>query len=222
MKIRKEIKGVIFDVDGVLLDSLEIWKDLGARYLLSIGIEPEEKLSDTLFSMSMEQSADYLIKHYALSFSSQQILYGIQSMLRDFYYYEAAAKPGALQLLMTLQRKGIPAAVVTASPRELVLRALQRNGLDKYIGCVFTEFEIGKSKHSPDIYLAAAAFMGTLPAETLVFEDTLYALKTAVDAGFQTVGVWNSCGEPNQKELEETAGLYIRDYYELHLFSSDS
>ena len=48
------IKGIIFDIDGVLLDSLGIWDDLGARYLLSIGVKPEEGLSEILFSMSME------------------------------------------------------------------------------------------------------------------------------------------------------------------------
>ena len=53
MSFSHEIKGVIFDVDGVLLDSLEIWTDLGARYLVSIGKVPEEGLADALFSMSM-------------------------------------------------------------------------------------------------------------------------------------------------------------------------
>ena len=54
MSFIQNIKGVIFDVDGVLLDSLEIWTDLGERYLVSIGKAAEEGLADTLFSMSME------------------------------------------------------------------------------------------------------------------------------------------------------------------------
>ena len=52
------IKGAIFDIDGVLLDSMIIWTDLGERYLRSIGKEPEEGLTEKLFSMSMEQGAE--------------------------------------------------------------------------------------------------------------------------------------------------------------------
>ena len=100
----QDIKGVIFDVDGVLLDSLKIWKELGARYLVSMGLVPEQGLSDILFSMSMEQGAEYLKEHYAIDRSTQDILDGISGMLRDFYYYEVEAKPGAEKLL---RQKGV-------------------------------------------------------------------------------------------------------------------
>ena len=59
-------KAAVFDLDGVLLDSMGIWNDLGARYLRSLGVTPEEGLNEILFSMSMEQGAEYLHTHYAL------------------------------------------------------------------------------------------------------------------------------------------------------------
>ena len=59
------VKGVIFDIDGVILDSLSIWTDLGARYLKSKGKEPKKGLAETLFSMSMEQGAEYLADEYS-------------------------------------------------------------------------------------------------------------------------------------------------------------
>ena len=80
------IKGIIFDIDGVLLDSMLIWNDLGARYLRSIGAVPEDGLNEILFSMSMEQGADYLKEHYKLKESTDSILNGIQDMLKDFYF----------------------------------------------------------------------------------------------------------------------------------------
>ena len=58
------IKAAVFDLDGVLLDSMGIWNDLGARYLRSLGVTPEEGLNEILFSMSMEQGAEYLHTHY--------------------------------------------------------------------------------------------------------------------------------------------------------------
>ena len=85
-------KAAVFDLDGVLLDSMGIWNDLGARYLRSLGVTPEEGLNEILFSMSMEQGAEYLHTHYALPQSAAEVGAGIANMLRDFYFYEVPAK----------------------------------------------------------------------------------------------------------------------------------
>ena len=211
MNFTQDIRGVIFDVDGVLLDSMEIWTDLGARYLLSIGKTPEEGLAEVLFSMSMEQGAEYLKDHYSVDSSAEDIVTGLKNMLRDFYYDEVGAKPGAKELLQAISGYGIRITAATSSPRGHIERALERNGLLGYIEKMFTNAEIGKSKHFPDIYNAAAEYMGTAAAETCVFEDSLYALKTAAGAGYRTVGVYDSKGEPDQKGLRESADVYITD-----------
>lgn len=212
--LNHEIKGVIFDIDGVLLDSMEIWTDLGSRYLVSIGKTPEEGLAEILFSMSMEQGAEYLKEHYGIDRSAEDILSGLQDMLRDFYYYEVKAKPGAEQLLRAVSGAGISITAATSSPREHIERALERNGLLGYISRIFTNSEVGKSKHFPDIYDAAAALMGTDAAETCVFEDSLYALRTAASAGYLTVGVADRKGEPDQQGLREAADVYISELSE--------
>lgn len=213
-RFSNEIKGVIFDVDGVLLDSLEIWTDLGARYLISIGKSPEDGLADILFSMSLEQGAEYLKENYDIDSSAEEIVTGLQNMLRDFYFYEVKAKQGADQLLQAISDAGISITAATSSPREHIERALERNGLLGYIGRMFTNSEVGKSKHFPDIYNAAAAEMHTAPEETAVFEDSLYALKTAAAAGYHTVGVADCKGEPDQDGLKEAADIYISELCE--------
>ena len=203
------IRGVIFDVDGVLLDSMGIWTDLGARYLVSVGSEPEEGLSDILFSMSMEQGAEYLKEHYSLSQPAEEIAEGLRTMLQDFYYYEVRAKEGAEALLRNISDAGLKITAATSSPRAHIEKALERNGLLGYISRMFTNSEIGKSKHFPDIYEAASGYMGTAAAETLVFEDSLYALSTASAAGYMTAGVYDSLGEPDQEGLKAAADIYI-------------
>mgnify|MGYP003204257808 CR=1 FL=1 len=173
-------KAAVFDLDGVLLDSMGIWNDLGARYLRSLGVTPEEGLNEILFSMSMEQGAEYLHTHYALPQSAAEVGAGIADMLRDFYFYEVPAKDGAAALLTRL----------------------------------FTTAEVGVSKHEPTIYLLAAEALHAAPAETLVFEDSLYALKTAKAAGFYTIGVYDADGETDQAGLQMAADLYVRDLHE--------
>ena len=212
---RQDIKGVILDVDGVLLDSMGIWTDLGARYLVSIGKTPEEGLAEILFSMSMEQGAEYLREHYSIGLTAEEIGTGLQDMLRDFYYYEVQARPGAQQLLQAVSSAGIKITAATSSPREHIEKALERNGLLSYVDRMFTNAEIGKSKHSPDIYDAAADHMGTAPGETCVFEDSLYALRTAAAAGYHTVGVFDSKGESDQEGLRGSAEIYIHELCEI-------
>lgn len=209
------IKGVIFDIDGVLLDSMEIWTDLGARYLMSLGKEPEEGLAGILFSMSMEQGAEYLTEHYSLGLTPEEVTDGLSGMLRDFYFYEVAAKPGAAALMERFRAEGIKMTAATSSPAEHVGRALERNGMLGYLDRIFTVAEVGTSKHSPEIFDEAAAFMGTSRDETLVFEDSLYALRTAAEAGFHTVGVFDAGGEDDQKGMKETAEIYIKDLSEM-------
>lgn len=204
------IKGAIFDIDGVLLDSMGIWDDLGARYLRSLGRIPEEGLNKILFSMSMEQGAEYLNEHYGLNKSVKETVDGIGKMLEDYYFYEVLLKPGAKEILEFLKSKSIKMAAATSSPRTHIEKALSRNGLLGYIDKIYTTGEVGVSKHSPDIYNLAADFLKTKSEETLVFEDSLYALKTAKEAGFVTVGVFDEKGESNQAELENQADLYLK------------
>ena len=207
-------KAAVFDLDGVLLDSMGIWNDLGARYLRSLGVTPEEGLNEILFSMSMEQGAEYLHTHYALPQSAAEVGTGIADMLRDFYFYEVPAKDGAAALLAALTARGVKLAAATSSPREHVTRALERLGLLGYFTRLFTTAEVGVSKHKPTIYLLAAEALHAAPAETLVFEDSLYALKTAKAAGFYTIGVYDADGETDQAGLQRAADLYVRDLHE--------
>ena len=209
------IRGIIFDIDGVLLDSMSIWNDLGARYIRSLGKEPEEGLNEILFSMSMEEGADYLKKTYDIKKSTASILNGIQDMLRDFYYNEVSAKPGATELLKFLKEKGMRITAATSSPRTHVEKALIRNKLLRYIEVIYTTSEIAVSKHSPDIYNIASRYMNLNPSEVLVLEDSLYALKTAKAAGYKAAGVYDKDGETDQAGVEATGDVYIKELTEL-------
>lgn len=203
------IRGAIFDLDGVLLDSMSIWNDLGARYLRSLGLRPEPGLNEILFSKSMEQGTAYLKSRYLPAKNEVEIGADITRMLEDFYFFEVPAKPGAAALMKFLTERNVAMTAATSSPRELVTRALERLGLAPYLKSIFTTGEAGVSKHESRIYRMASEALGTSPAETLVFEDSLYALNTAAAAGYRTVGVFDAQGEPNQTGLWEASEVYL-------------
>lgn len=203
------IKAAIFDVDGVILDSLIVWNDLGERYLRAMNIEPEKDINSVLFSMSMEQGAMYLKSHYGLDISERQIMLDVQNMVQDFYYNQVQLKKGAKRVLDFLLENNIPMAVATSSQRTHIEKAFARLGIIDYFDVILTTSEVGQSKYFPDIYEAAARAMNAKNEQILVFEDSLYALKTAVKAGFVGVGVRDDNGEPNQLELMNTGRLYL-------------
>ena len=81
----RRIQGAVFDVDGTLLDSMEIWENLSERYLESMGVKPEPGLSRILNTMSTRQGTQYLIEHYGLQLDIRQAMERINKMLNGFY-----------------------------------------------------------------------------------------------------------------------------------------
>lgn len=215
------IRGAIFDMDGVVLDSMAVWHDLGARYLQSRQLCPEEGLNEKLFSMSMEQGAAYLKAHYRLPYSEEDILRQLSEMVEAFYRDEVREKAGIRELLEALHRRRLPMVVATSSPRGHIEAALRRLGLLDYFQRLYTTTEVGSSKHSPEIYRLCAAYLHTKKEETLVFEDSLYALETAADDGFPTVGVCDRQGEVNQQGLRQRADYYLENLSEYSVIPLD-
>lgn len=209
----KGIKGVILDIDGVLLDSLEIWKDLGRRFLKSRGKEAGEDLEEVLETMSLEEGAAYLSMTCLQGVSSIDVLSGLEEMLRNCYCDEVPAMPGAEDFLAFLAGKGLRITAATLSPRDLVEKALLRTGLNKYIERIFTAREEGAGKDSPAIYDAAAAFMGLERREICVFEDSMFAAQTAAGAGYHTVRIQKE-EEDVPEDLCEKAVISVRDLKE--------
>ena len=184
------------------------------RESLDGGVTMVQLREKTLEEGKFLEEAKELQTHYALPQSAAEVGAGIADMLRDFYFYEVPAKDGAAALLAALTARGVKLAAATSSPREHVTRALERLGLLGYFTRLFTTAEVGVSKHEPTIYLLAAEALHAAPAETLVFEDSLYALKTAKAAGFYTIGVYDADGETDQAGLQMAADLYVRNLHE--------
>ncbi len=209
------IKGAIFDVDGTLLDSMEIWEDVGIRYLNKIGIEAEPDLGTILFTMSLPEGAAYVKEHYHLPQEPDEIIQGVLGIISNYYEEIAPLKPGVAEFLKELSKKDIRMTVATSNNKEEVEAAFKRTGLSSYFERIFTCEEVGAGKTKPDIYLEAAKYMGTKPEETIVFEDVLHAVRTAKKAGFLVVGLYDEASKTEQEQIQKEADWYCREISEL-------
>ena len=208
------IRGAIFDVDGTLLDSMFIWDTIGETYLRSIGYQPKENLNETFKNMSLHQAARYYQTEYGVTLSIDEIMDGVNAMLERYYRFEVPLKPGVAELLERLRQDGVRRCIATATDRHLVEAALDRCGILSCFGEIFTCNEVGHGKDEPDIFEEALRFLGTRREETLVFDDALYAVRTAKEAGFPVAAVYDS-HERSQAEVRARSDLYLEDLTQL-------
>ena len=209
------IKGAIFDVDGTLLDSMEIWEDVGVSYLNSIGVEAEPDLGTVLFTMSIQEGAAYVKEHYHLSQEPEEIVQGVLDIISNYYKDTAPLKHGVVELLEKLHKNNIPMTVASSNNKEEIEMAFERLGIAKYFERIFTCEEVGAGKTKPDIYLRAAEYLGTRPEETVVFEDVIHAVRIAKQAGFPVVGIYDEASKDDQEEIQKEADWYCREWTEL-------
>ncbi len=215
------IAGAIFDLDGTVLDSMKVWEDAPELYLESLGIKAEPGLGKTLFPMSMAEGAEFLKEHYCPDKDADAIIKGVNRIVRDFYFEQVRLKEGVGQFLKDLKQAGIKITAATTSDREFVEKALERLDILDCFDRIFTCTEIGAGKSQPDIFLAAAEYMETVPGSTWVFEDSLYAIKTAKKAGFRTVGVYDESAGEDQEEIRSLADIYLERLGDVAAFSGD-
>jgi len=211
------LKGMIFDFDGTLFDSMFIWNTAGEVYLSSIGKEPQENLQTVLKPMSLYQSAGYIKSRYHVPLSVEEIMEGINRTVEAFYFHSVEPKPGVIPWLEELCARNIKMCIATATERYQVEAALKRCGMRRFFSEIFTCTEAGSGKDSPLIFRAAMEHLCTNRGNTAVVEDAFHAIHTAKADGFPTVAVYDS-HESRQKEIREMADVYLPDYLNLNPF----
>lgn len=203
------VKGVIFDADGTLLDSMTFWDAITENLIMSMGIAPSEHLTELLTPMSMREGAEYLCSEYGLNISPEEIIEKENRLIEQFYSFSVEMRDGTLELLSFLKENSIPAVVASATDRYLIESALKHLGILGYFEKVFSCSEIGKGKSSPEIYLAACDYMHTAPNETVVIEDSLQALTTAKKAGFLTIAIYDGTQKRNWEKSVKISDLSV-------------
>jgi len=209
-----KIRGAIFDMDGTLLDSMYIWNTTATRYIAQKGLKAEEGLDATFKNFTLPEAATYFQTHYGLTESQETIINEINGMTEYAYTNEVVAKDGLKDLLEYMHSKGIKMCVATVTDRYLAEIALKRAGIRQFFGEIFTCSEIGAGKHEPKIYEAALKFLGIPKEEALVFEDAYYAIKTAKDAGFSVVGIFDEGYGEKWQDTKALADFTIISYRE--------
>ena len=184
----------IFDVDGTILDSMEVWNTLASQYVQSLGMVPEKNLDEIVSDMSLEQSATYLKNHYKISKQEERIISEVLNFISDFYEYEVNLMPGFKEFISHYDSINV---IGTSCDEELVKIALNRLGVLNYFEDIITCSKVNKSKDDPDFYLACAQVLKQRPEDIVVFEDADYCIDVARKIGFKVIKIkdWRDLNE---------------------------
>lgn len=206
-----KITCAVFDFDGTLFDSMFLWEELGENYLRSLGKVPKPSVRKEIETMSLLQSACYFKEEYDLSMDVDKIMEDICQCIEHFYVEEVLPKPGVADFLEQMRHAGISMCIATASDRGHVERALERCKIRQYFDAIFSCCEVGEGKDNPAIYQKAMEYFGATRSDMVVFEDALYAVRTAKADGFVVAGVFDQ-SESHQAEMRRQADCYLEDF----------
>ena len=184
----------IFDVDGTILDSMEVWNTLASQYVQSLGMVPEKNLDEIVSDMSLEQSATFLKNHYKINKQEERIISEVLNFISDFYEYEVNLMPGFKEFISHYDSINV---IGTSCDEELVKIALNRLAVLNYFEDIITCSKVNKSKNDPDFYLACAQVLKQRPEDIVVFEDADYCIDVARKVGFKVIKIkdWRDLNE---------------------------
>ena len=210
-----QVKYIIFDMDGTLLDSLSVWADSDREFINGQGQDYDPVHSLAMKKMHFDSACEYLVRSFSLPFTPEETGRRILEIVEKRYLTDIPLKEGAEEFLEAAHKAGIKMCVATSNKKSLAEGALQGLGIMKYMEFVLTSDEVGCGKESPMIFLKAAEMLGGTPAETAVFEDSIHAVLSAKEAGFRVVGVYDPLCEDEFAEIEKHAHRTIRSFSEL-------
>lgn len=203
------IRGVIFDADGTLLDSIGFWESTVFDILRISGVtDAPPELIETLTPMTMVQGAHYLRESFNVKMAAEEIIETENKRVLSFYRNEVTLIDGMRGLVNELEKAGIPMVVATATERHMIEDALRHTGILGKFKAVLSCEDIGKGKNEPDIFLKALALLETDIGSALVIDDSQVALETASAAGFMTLDMKElSCYDDKLSFLTRRHGL---------------
>ena len=207
------MKGIIFDLDGTLIDSTGIWHDIDVEFLARHGRKPTPEYFRFVGNNPLRVCADFTIEYYSLTETADEVIAQWLHMSDDKYRQEIQLKHFVREFLAQCRDDGIRMSIATSCTAVHCHDVLERTGICEYFDCISLVEEIGKTKEFPDVYLHAAAGMGLSSRECTVFEDAQNIIDVVRDAGFKLVGVYDK--HTHQDELRLRCDRFIASFEEL-------
>lgn len=194
------IDAVIFDLDGVLIDSESIWGEVRRQFVEAHGGRWRPGAQEQMMGMSTGEWARFLHDDLGVPLPPGDIASGVVAALAERYGRQPPLLPGAVDAVRRLGRRW-PLGLASSSPQRLIDAVLEAAGLAGAFRAVLSTEEVGPGKPAPDVYLAVAGRLGVPPSHCAAVEDSTNGLRSARAAGMRVIAVPNRAYPPDPAEL---------------------
>ncbi|MBP3656950.1 MAG: HAD family phosphatase [Clostridia bacterium] len=209
------MRTAIFDMDGTILDSMGEWRRRNAEYIRRQGIEPTAEQRAQMMQLTGRAVVLYYQEQFGFTTDFDTLCADATGRMEAEYRRGLPQKPGAEAYLRRLRARGVLCVVATATPEPMARMALERAGLAPLLDHIFSVGMIGGGKGEADFYDRLAGMLGVDKAGCVMFEDAVYAMRGAREAGLTVVGVTDGTNTSWRAQMQEVCDVIIDSFDEL-------
>jgi HAD superfamily hydrolase (TIGR01509 family) len=209
-----EVKAVIFDMDGVIVDSERHWKQVASDFLRQLVPGWDERAQQSILGMSAVDVHALLVKRYGVLLSFAEFIGFYRGLARVIYGEKSELLSGVYEAIERLHTDGICIGLASSSPHSWIEIVLSRFTMNHFFSAVVSADDVdGKGKPAADIYCFAAEKLGIEPIHCTAIEDTMKGVQSAKSAGMKCIGYRNGF---NQEQDFSEADIELSDFATLN------
>lgn len=206
---------ILFDLDGTLIDSNGVWREVDERFLSAHALCPTEEYLDMVGHSIFPIAAQYTKEYYTLDLTPQDIMDEWMSYARDAYLYHIPLKPGAREFLTRILARGETPVLVSACVPELGRAVLERHGLtDLFQRIVFAQ-ELGLEKRDPRFFRQVLELLEVSPADCVLYDDAPDNCARAAEYGIPVIGILDPFFAGGEARMRQVCRRCVTDFREL-------
>ncbi len=191
MKRLKPPKAIVFDMDGVLIDSERIWEDVETDYLMDIAPGYTREHQQDIIGKRLRDLHQFLVDRFGTTVSFESFESHFHEMGDDVYRNKVPLMPAVTETLQALHDQNIQIGLASSSPLNWIDITLERFELKPFFNIVVSGDQVPKGKPAPDIYQAAAKHLKRYPKDCWAVEDSTVGIQSAQSAGMTVIGYRN-------------------------------
>ncbi len=195
------IEAVVFDLDGVLLQSEEVWDDVRERYVRERGGRYDNEVQRAMMGMSAPEWSAYLHEKAGVPGEPERINADVVALMLEAYTLELPLLPGAVEVVRRVAAE-FPLALASSSNRAIFEEVLRLAGIADCFRATVSSEEVLRGKPAPDVYLEAARRLGVAPESCAAVEDSHAGIRSARAAGMRVIAIPNPSYPPDAEALE--------------------
>jgi HAD superfamily hydrolase (TIGR01509 family) len=218
MKKSARLEAVLFDMDGVIVDSEPLWSDAEKQLLARRNLPYSPSLKTAMMGRDARGAVGFLMEHYSLTESLGELIEERNQLIAELFKEHLKAMPGALDLVRSVIAAGIMTGLVSSSPKPLVELTLEKLGAIWLFDLTLSGDQVVRGKPAPDIYINAAEKLGVTPEYCLVIEDAPHGVAAAKDAGMCCLAISTSVGAVELAMADQVVGSF--EEVDIHLLQS--